>query len=360
MAKGPQSPSGDHGQRTASWRYRILWPVLVLGVILTGCSGTYGGSSRAGQATGAAGTSTASATVPVPATDPRDHLVATTGCGKPSAVPLDTTGLRTIVADPEVSNGATTRTYLVHVPASYRPNTPVPAILAFHGYGGTAAGMERGSGFSILSEQRGFLAVYPQGLPFGDNPAPFWASAGPVDFGIDEIPFVTNLLNDLQSNFCVDAHRIYATGFSNGGGMTGYLACRLAGRIAAFAPASGNFYDIPGHCHPSRPAPILDFHGTADDVVPYDGISASQSPYWPLPSIPEWLAAWAARDGCSSGPIIFLQTTGVTGERWTVCRGQSEVFHYRLNGVGHTLPASINGTSTPLLMWNFFKSHPLP
>jgi polyhydroxybutyrate depolymerase len=286
--------------------------------------------------------------------------VTTTGCGKPSAVPLGTTGTRTIAADPKVSNGATTRTYLVHLPASYRPNTPVPVILAFHGYGGTAAGMERGSGLSILSEQQGFLAVFPQGLPFGGGTAPFWASAGPVDFGIDEIAFVTSLLNDLQSNFCVDAYRIYATGFSNGGGMTGYLACRLAGRIAAFAPASGNFYDIPGHCHPSRPVPIMDFHGTADGVVPYAGVPASQSPDWPLPSIPEWLAGWAARDGCSSGPAVFSQTEGVTGERWTRCRGQSTVIHYRLNGVGHTLPPSINGTSTPLLIWNFFQSHPLP
>jgi polyhydroxybutyrate depolymerase len=359
MAIRPQTPSGFFRRGPASLG-RTIWAALLLGCILAGCAGT-AGSGGIGHATGATSTpAPATATVSRVVLDPRDHMVVTTGCGKQSAVTPGTSSTRTIAADPAVSNGATTRTYLVHVPASYRPSTPLAVILAFHGYGGTAAGMERGSGLSLLAQQRGFLAVYPQGLPFGATSAPFWASAGPIDFGIDEIAFVTNLLNDLQATFCVDAHRIYATGFSNGGGMTGYLACRLAGRIAAFAPASGNFYDIPGHCHPSRPAPILDFHGTADTVVPYVGLPASESPDWPLPSISEWLAGWAARDGCTGGPDVFLQISGVTGEQWAGCRGQSVVIHYRLNGVGHTLPPTINGTSTPLLIWDFFQSHPLP
>jgi polyhydroxybutyrate depolymerase len=325
MAQRSQTSSRYHDPPSASVWGHALCMALVLGVILPGCAGAATSTGVDTTATPSPAAAPASAATPFPAADPRDRLVTTTGCAKPPAAPPGTTGARTIAADPQISNGATTRSYLVHVPASYRSDRPAPVILAFHGYGGTAAGMEHGSGLSVLAERYGFLAIYPQGLPFGDGGAPFWASAGPVDFGIDEIAFVTNLLNDLQMSFCVDAHRIYATGFSNGGGMTGYLACRLAGRIAAFAPASGNFYDIPGHCHPIRPAPILDFHGTADTVVPYDGISASQSPEWPLPSIPEWLAGWAARDGCIRGPIVSCRPKAspardghtAAGSRWS-------------------------------------------
>jgi polyhydroxybutyrate depolymerase len=359
MDRGSQIPARQF-LRANSSKVKAIWMALLLMWCMApaGCaaSASVGGGALPRTANDAATTVTA---ITTPQPDPRDRLVVTTGCGKPSVVPPGTSSMRTISADPSVSNGHTNRTYLVHVPASYLPDMPMPVVLAFHGYGGTAAGMESSSGFSLLAEQQGLIAVYPQGLPDGGNNPPFWASAGPVDFGIDEIAYVTNLLNDLQSRFCVDAHRIYATGFSNGGGMTGYLACRIAGRIAAFAPASGNYYDIPGHCHPSRPAPILEFHGTADGVVPYDGIPASQSPDWPLPSIPEWLAGWAAHDGCTSGLQVFLKAPHVTGERWTGCRGTSIVMHYRLDGVGHTLPRTINGMPTPDIIWNFFQAHPL-
>jgi polyhydroxybutyrate depolymerase len=285
--------------------------------------------------------------------------VATTGCGHSAPVAPGSSGDQSLAVDPAVSNGAHTRTYRLHVPLNYRADTPLPVVLAFHGYGGTAAGMEASSGFSALADLQGALAVYPQGLLFPDAQAPFWASAGPVDAGIDDILFVSQVLDDLQRRLCVDAAHIYATGFSNGGGMTGYLACRLASRIAAFAPASGNFYALPGGCTPSRPAPILNFHGTADPVVPYDGIPAAQNPQWPLPSIPDWLQGWAARDGCASGPAVFLRAPGVTGEQWTGCRGDTAVIHYRLDGGGHTLPATLAGRATTDVIWQFFQAHPL-
>ncbi len=220
--------------------------------------------------------------------------------------------------------------------------------------------MEAATGISGLAEQQRFLAVYPQGLLFPDDGVPFWASAGPVDAGIDDIAFVSSVLDNLQRTLCVDPQRIYATGFSNGGGMTGYLACRLAGRIAAFAPAAGNFYALPGGCHPSRPIPVLEIHGTADPVVPYGGIPRRDNRQWPLPSIPEWLQGWADRDGCTTGPSVFLHASDVTAEQWVDCRGSATVIHYRLEGAGHVWPATMAGRSTIGILWDFFQAHPLP
>jgi polyhydroxybutyrate depolymerase len=246
----------------------------------------------------------------------------------------------------------------VHTPIGYQDDKPLPVVLGFHGHGGTAVVFERGSGFSTLADQQHFLAVYPQGLVL--NGAPFWASAGPIDAGIDDIRFVSDVLDALQSRFCVDPQRIYATGFSNGGGMVGYLACRLAGRIAAFAPASGNFYAVPGGCHPSRPVPMLDFHGTADMIVPYTGIPSEENPPFPLPSIPEWLLGWAARDGCTSGPSVFLRAPGLTAEQWSGCQDGSAVIHYRADGGGHAWPAMVAGQPGAQVIWQFFAAHPLP
>jgi polyhydroxybutyrate depolymerase len=233
-------------------------------------------------------------------------------------------------------------------------------MLIFHGFGGNDVGMERSTGFSQLADQEDFIAVYPQGLPHGDGGKPFWADVGPIDYGIDDALFVSDVLNDLQAKFCVDSRRIYATGFSNGGGMTNLLACRLAGRIAAFAPVSGDFYAIPAGCHPGRPVPILDFHGTADPVLPYNGISINMNPAWPLPAIPRWLQDWAARDSCAHAPATFLRESRITGEQWTGCQGNAIVVHYRIEGGGHAWPPPIGGRSGAAVIWSFFQSHPLP
>jgi len=252
-----------------------------------------------------------------------------------------------------------TRSYLVHVPARYSIHQPQAVVLVFHGHGGDAVGTESSSGFSELSEQHGFLAVYPQGL-LDDSGLPFWASIGPIDYGIDDALFVSDILTKLQQDFCVDPQRIYVTGFSNGGGMSGFLACKLAMRIAAFAPVSGNYYDLPGGCHPGRAVPILEIHGTADSIVPYAGIPPSVNPVWHLPSIPQWLQDWASRDGCTQGPTVFLQRPDATGEQWSHCSANVTVMHYRMEGGGHSLPATIGGQSTAALMWNFFQTHSLP
>jgi len=288
-----------------------------------------------------------------------NRSVPTTGCGKFSAVVPGTTANQLIAAHPAFARGSDTRSYLVHVPARYTATHPQAIVLVFHGHCGDAAEAESSSGFSALAEQRNFIAVYPQGL-LDDSGLPFWASIGPIDYGIDDALFVSDILTKLQTELCIDPGRIYATGFSNGGGMSGFLACKLAMRIAAFAPVSGNYYDLPGGCHPGRAVPVLEIHGTADSIVPYAGIPPSENPVWHLPSIPQWLKDWATRDGCSQGPAIFLQKSDVTGEQWLHCQANVAVVHFRMEGGEHSLPATINGESTAAIMWNFFQSHPLP
>lgn len=292
-------------------------------------------------------------------TIPINKPVATIGCGKAAPVAAGRSVNETIGAHPAEAEGYQTRSYLLHVPATYQADIPTPVVLIFHGHGGSAAGME-GIGFSRLADQQDFIAVYPQGLPEGRGGPSFWADIGPIDDGIDDVLFVSDLLNTLQKEFCVDAHRIYATGFSNGGGMTNFLACRLAGRIAAFAPISGDHYPPPGGCQPGRPISLLEINGTADPLVPYNGIPVSEELAWPESSIPQYLQEWATRDGCTGQPAIFLQSAKVLGEQWTNCPAHATIMHYRMIGEGHSWPASIGDVSGTETIWQFLLAHPLP
>lgn len=172
----------------------------------------------------------------------------------------------------------------------------------------------------------------------------------------NDVLFVSDLLNALQASLCVDPHRIYATGFSSGAAMSDLLACKLAGRIAAFAPVEGAYFPVAG-CRPSRPAAILSFQGTGDPKVPYDTGDRSG-----LEAIPRWLHDWATRDGCTQGPSVFFRRADVTGERWTGCHAGAVLMHYRINGGSHAWPGAPQGTqtirATPLI-WQFFAGQRL-
>lgn len=130
---------------------------------------------------------------------------------------------------------------------------------------------------------------------------------GVPDVTTDDIGFTSNILDDLEAQYCIDTNRIYATGKSQGGGFVGVLACDedMSKRIAAFSPVSGAFYisdygdecvpetvSIP--CNPGRGnIPILDFHGMADTTIKYYGGTRKGGC---LPTIPHWVQSWAERN----------------------------------------------------------------
>lgn len=147
--------------------------------------------------------------------------ITTTGCGKPA---LAHAGIST---DQMITPGGLSRSYRLHLPMGYSMKQPQAIILAFHGYSATASDFEQSIGLSSLADQQDFIAVYPQGT--GSPSA--WASGGKGDPPADDVLFVSDLLNHLQTTLCIDAQRIYAAGASNGGGMVGLLACKLAPRL---------------------------------------------------------------------------------------------------------------------------------
>ncbi|GII55466.1 hydrolase [Planotetraspora thailandica] len=281
-----------------------------------------------------------------------DHQVPTRGCSRQLTGEPGVSEERTIVS------GGVTRSYVLHLPAGYRPTKKTPLVMAFHGRKGSGQQIEGFSGISALDA----IAVYPQGL-IGEGDHTAWQGA-PYASGADDVLFVSDLLNELQSTLCVDPARIYVTGKSNGGGFAGVLACRLSRRIAAAAPVSGAFYQAgEENCAPRRAVPILDFHGTADSIVDYLG-----EPEDGLPPVFDWTAAWAKRDGCDDTAQTIVAKDDITAFQWTGCRAHSEVVHYRIEGGGHTWPGELADSgpghvtktiSATAVMWDFFKAHPL-
>lgn len=263
----------------------------------------------------------------------------------------------------ELVSSGETRRYLLFVPSTYDPGTPTPLVISLHGFVEWPAHQMQISGWNDLAEESGFLVVYPEGTGVPRRwRAGGWASS--ADPMID-VAFISDLIDTLAQDYNIDPRRVYANGLSNGGGMAYLLGCGLANRIAAIGGVAGAYAYPIDDCQPARPVPMIAFHGTADAIVPYGGGDV-QGPGVSLPSVPGWVAAWAALNGCDAVPSDLPARGEVSAIRYTGCDQGADVEFYTIAGGGHTwpggepMPAWIVGHTTRDLdatraMWDFFR-----
>lgn len=261
------------------------------------------------------------------------------------------------------------REYLLHVPPSYAPDRPAPLVITIHGFSQWPAHQLWLSRWNRLADEKGVIVAYPSGTGLPKR----WTMHGSNGMRFDAAPdvaFLRRMLAEIARDYRIDPARIYVNGLSNGGGMTYILACELADRIAAVGVVSGGFLEPAGGCKPSRPMPLIAFHGDADALVPYHGGQFLVAPF-PFPPVETWVAAWGARNGCAPAPVTAAVTAHVRGTRYLGCAAGSEVVLYTIAGGGHTwpggeaLPVFIAGHTTQeidatRLMWAFFETHARP
>lgn len=129
------------------------------------------------------------------------------------------------------------REAIVHVPASYDGTKPEMLVLNFHGLLEPDTLQEQASHMSDTADQRGFIVAYPQGLSLGVGVS--WNAGGCCGNNADDVGFVRDLVKLLESKYCIDPKRVFATGLSNGAMLSYRLACEAADVFAAVAPVAG-------------------------------------------------------------------------------------------------------------------------
>ena len=300
-----------------------------------------------------------------------------------------------------VSSSGLSRSVLLYVPAAATTGRAVPLIIDLHGSGGNGEEQARTTRLSELAAKDGFVVANPSGgVTFANAPnSHYWNIPGvPLTGGAqtptdapDDVQFISDTIDVISSRTCIDPRRIYVTGMSGGARMASLLACRLSARIAAIAPVSGLRAGLPSSatlsqpdsatCQPQRAVPIVTFHGTGDQVNPFNG---DATPRWGY-SIPAALKRWAQIDHCQGGPRERRVTAHVTLVRYGPCEQGADIWLYRTDaageqGGGHAWPGSVmppfmaqgrtaeqlraNTPGTEInaseLIWQFFKAHPLP
>ena len=275
------------------------------------------------------------------------------------------------------------RTALIHVPKDYRSNNPLPMVVAVHGEGLTGKDFEKQTGFSRLADKEGFIVVYPEGMGiFGFMQhwnAGHCCGKAAAD-QVDDVGFLETIIKETTARLSVDKNRIYMTGFSNGGMLTYRFAAEkghlLAGAAVLSASIGGrSSRDVPVWRipKPGAPVPMIIFHGTADDIVPYQGGTnwRSGNKRACLP-VSESVNFWVRNNGCNPWAIrVLLQGNAVVEEVWKGCGNggkSAEVRAYMLKDWGHQwagsyftdkLPAGhpLKGFDAAEMIWAFFKQY---
>lgn len=229
------------------------------------------------------------------------------------------------------------------VPAGYDPQTATPLLILLHGFGASGATQAWYLGYDQYVDTGGFLFAAPDGTANAKGET-FWnASDACCDFektGVDDVAYITSLIDDISKAYNVDAKRVYLMGHSNGGFMSYRMACDKADRITAIVSLAGASFKDATTCKPSSKVSVLQIHGDKDEVILYSGGLNSGVAY---PGAEETVEQWAAANGCkttrkASGTwdlvpaLAASETEGFASEE---CPTGISVDLWRINGGGH-------------------------
>jgi polyhydroxybutyrate depolymerase len=270
-------------------------------------------------------------------------------------------------------NGAT-RSYLIHLPPNAGTGALLPLVIALHGGGGNPEQFAKDTQFNPLADQENFIVVYPHGTGLLGTWDAIHCCGQAYDKQVDDVGFISALIDALIQSDHVDPKRVYATGHSNGGMMTYRLGAELPDKIAAIAVSAGS---IGGKAdrrspqvqiqNPSTPISVLIFHGKLDTHVLYDGgytVDGLVRNRYDM-SVAQAVDFWTKVDACTGDPKVT--TTGhITVSDYAACTNATEVTLYTIADQGHAWPGGTNGVIDPptheisatALAWAFFKAHP--
>jgi polyhydroxybutyrate depolymerase len=218
--------------------------------------------------------------------------------------------------------------YHVAWPPGVARDEKVPAVVALHSWGGTGAGLIQSGKMVKILLSRGYAVIAPEGLARQSGAGNSWevqmASARRDDPG-----FIVAVADDAAKRFNIDRSRMMLAGFSVGGSMVAYTACRHPSAFKGYAPVSGSFWQPqPTTC--AGPVNYLHSHGKSDNTMPLQGRAVANG--LRQGNVLKALETFAGATGCG------VAKTGTDGDKtWTNCKGGRSIAIEFYPG-GHAVP----------------------
>ncbi|MDT8860698.1 hypothetical protein N0O92_10675 [Alkalihalobacillus sp. MEB130] len=287
-----------------------------------------------------------------------------------------------IVLSDGFSHAEYDRNFRYYVPSSYDGQSDVPLLFYFHGMGGS--GTVQGA-WRDIAEEEGFIAVFPSStvLPTNDpnsgylpgffgNPLPVAGTQWDPGYSIalqyiyrdqvDDVGFVSAMIDYFDELYSLDLDRVYATGFSSGGMLSFNLAVNLSDRLAAVAPLGATMtlgYEINDES-PTTPISIIHVMGEADNVIPFRGGTDNFGANFGEPVFHHFLDVgpwWADKldidhDGRVDGEIVSDSVT-----RYSYTGDHADIIQYAVAGLDPNEPN--NADINRQIVWEYLSQYTL-
>ena len=216
----------------------------------------------------------------------------------------------------------------VYAPSGLKENSPL--LISCHGMDQDPNYQQSNTHWEAVADTAGFVVVYPK----GGTGYSTWDISGDQD-----TKWITQIIDQMYTDYKIDKKRVYLSGFSMGGMFTYNAMSKIADKIAAFAPTSGT--NVMGASKAQRPVPIIHPHGTTDDVLYYSDVEG-------------FIKNYRDQFHCPSQAEVQdnypHQGEKATMYTWGPCDKGVYIKHMKLEGRGH-MPSK-NEVSD---IWNFVK-----
>lgn len=242
------------------------------------------------------------------------------------------------------------RRYLLHLPPQYPAGKLLPVIFAFHGGGGEYKGTPKQYNLDNLADKNGFIVVYPNAINKSWSMKGVGSRVPGSTQDIDDVHFISVLMDTLIKYNKADARKFYCTGISRGGIFSFFLASRLSDRIRAIAPVcAGIPVSISANYQFKHPTPVLMINGTADPLILYNGgegrftaadAIAEQNDMLPAEQLVQKLVNL---NQCNSKPKVNAMPDadpqdGCTSTKYIYQGAAADVVFIKVTNGGHTWP----------------------
>ncbi len=240
------------------------------------------------------------------------------------------------------------RQYIIHFPPSYKDAGKLPVLFGLHGGGGTYEKTIRFYNLNDLADKNGFLVIYPNAIGKSWTLPGFAARSKSNDSTVDDVHFISVLLDTIIHNYKGDSTHIYSTGISRGGEFSLYLAYKLSTRIRAIAPVCANVpRSVLKQYTFSHPTPVLLINGTDDPLIKYDGGvgkytgTDESSEGFDMASTDELINKMISLDSCNTNAQVTNMPDNAPYDGCTAIK-----YKYSGKGADVTLIKVINGGHT--------------
>ena len=243
------------------------------------------------------------------------------------------------------------RTFIMYVPDTYDGTKPVPLLVDYHQIGGSGQGQFNDTKYRLQTDAEGVITLYPDGTKSADprKMGPGW-NVGPCCSDDDDVKFSREMIAAVEEIACVDKKRVYAAGYSMGGGMTNHVACFMSDVFAAVAPAAMDLNTTnSAKCNPERPIPIIMFRGTNDNVCKYQGGDSGYGDGLNFLGAEKNFKFWVEKNGCEGSPSKNSDDC----QEYSKCKDGTKVVLCTKQGGGHDQGDANIG-------WPFLKQFKLP